>query len=96
MHWRQVPLHYRRYVFTRYARVPGIVRIDKHDGPVLVSTGADVAKYGCRWHASQLHLVSESRKEFAPSLRAAASLTRRGADEDLAELPHIQILCRNQ
>jgi hypothetical protein len=96
MHWRQVPLHYRRYVFTRYARVPDIVRIDKHDRPVLVPTGADVAKYGCRWHASQLHLVSESRKEFTPSLRAAASLTRRGTDEDLAELPHIQILCRNQ
>jgi len=61
MHWRQVPLHYSRYLFTRYARVPDVVRIDKHDRPILVPAGADVAKYGCRWHASLLHLVFESR-----------------------------------
>ena len=96
MHWRQVPIHYCWYIFTPYARVPDIVRIDEHDRPILVPTGANVSKYGCRWHASQLHLVFESRKKFAPTLRAAAPLTRRGTDEDLAELPHTQILCRNQ
>ena len=96
MHRRQVPVHYSRYIFTRYARVPDIVGIDEHDRPILVPTGANVSKYGCRWHASQLHLVFESRKKFAPTLRAAAPLTRRGTDEDLAELPHTQILCRNR
>ena len=96
MHWCQVPLHYSRHILTRYARVPDIVRVDEDNGTFLVPAGADVAKYGCRWHAAQLHLIFESRKKFATPLRAAASLTRRGADEDLAELPHVQILCRNQ
>src|SRR5215210_7555051 len=96
MHWCQVPLHYFGHIFTRYPRVPDIVRVDEDDWTFLVPAGADVAKYGCRWHAAQLHLVLESLEKFAAPLGAAASLTRRGADEDLAELPHTQILCRNQ
>ena len=38
----------------------------------------------------------EHLEQFAAPLRAAASLARRGANEDLAQLPHAQILCRSQ
>ncbi len=61
-----------------------------------MAAGANVAEHGRRRYATQFHLVSESREQFATPLRAAASLTWCGANEDLAHLPHTQILCRNQ
>src|ERR671913_377046 len=67
MHWRQVPLHYRRYVFTRYARVPDIVRIDKHDRPVLVPTLRSTDAGGMpRSSTSSLKAARSLPPPFAP------------------------------
>ena len=60
-----------------------------------MAAGAGVAEHNGRWDAVQLHLVPESREQFAAALRAASSLAWRGANEDLAQLPHTQILCRD-
>jgi hypothetical protein len=95
-HWRQVALHYSGHVLGCYAGIPDVVWVDEDDGTFLVTAGACVTKHGGRRYAAQLHLFLKHVEQFAASLRAAASFTRRGANEDLTQLPHAQILCRSQ
>src|SRR5215210_957953 len=95
-HWRKMALHYSGHVLGCYADIPDVVRVDEDDGTFLVTAGACVTDHGGRRYATQLHLFLEHLEQFAASLRAAAPLTRRGANEDLAQLPHAQILCRSQ
>jgi len=91
-----VSLYYLRNIHWLHAGVPDIVGVDKHDRTFLVAAGADVAEHGGRRYAVQLHLFPEYLEQFAATLRAAATLTRRGANEDLTQLAHAQILCRGQ
>ena len=90
--WRQVALYYSGHVIGCYAGIPDVVGVDEDDGTFLVAAGADVAENGGRCYAAQLHLFAERLEQFASPLRAAASLARSGANEDLAQLAHIQIL----
>jgi len=89
-------LHYFAHVPRCYAGIPDVVRVDEDDGTFLVTAGACVTEHGGRRYAAQLHLLPELLEQFAAPLRPAAPLTRRGANEDLAQLPHAQILCRSQ
>src|SRR5215208_1294620 len=93
---RKVALHYAGHVLGCYAGIPDVVRVAEDDGTLLVTAGACVTEHGGRRYAAQLHLFLEQRAQFAAPLGATASLTRRGANEDLAKLPHAQILCRSQ
>src|SRR5215211_9056144 len=85
-HWRQVALHYSGHVLGYYAGVPDVVRVDEDDGTFLVTAGACVTEHGGWRYTAQFHLFLEHLEQFAASLRAAAPLTRRGANEDLAQL----------
>src|SRR5215210_1910654 len=89
-------LHYSGHVLGCYTGVPDVVGVDEDDRPFLVAAGAGVAEHGGWRYAEHLNLVSEHLEEFAATLRAAATLARRGAHEDLAHLAHTQILCRKQ
>src|SRR5215204_1508208 len=89
----QVSLYYFGHVFRLHAGIPNVVRVDEDDRTFLVATGACVAEHGGRREAAPLYLVPEHREQFAAALGAAASVTRCGAHEDLAQLRHAQILC---
>jgi hypothetical protein len=86
--WRHVTFHYFGHVPGCYTGIPDVVRVDEDDGTFLVTTGADVTEHGGLRYAAQLHLFLEHVEQFAAPLRAAASLARGGANEDLAQLPH--------
>ena len=61
-----------------------------------MAAGAGIAEHGGRRDAVTLDLGPERLEQLAASLRAAASLTWRSANEDLAHFAHAQILCREQ
>jgi hypothetical protein len=95
-HRRQMALHYFWHVLGCYAGIPDVIRVDEDDGTFLVTAGAGISEDGGRRYAAQFYLFLEHLEQFAAPLRAAASLARRGANEDLAQRPHAQILCRSQ
>jgi hypothetical protein len=75
------------------AGVPDIVREDEDDRALLVAAGTDVTEYG-RWRKAQARdLLAELLQEFAATLGAAPTLSRRGADKDLSKYSHAHILC---
>ena len=86
--WRQVPLDDDRHVFGRHAGVPDVVRVDEDHRPFVVAARAGVAQHRGRRQPAPLDLSAEGLEELAAALRAAASLARRGANEDLSELCH--------
>src|ERR671910_3092091 len=95
-HRRQVTFHYFGHVLGCDAGIPDVVGVDEDDGTYFVAAGADVAEHGGRRYVAQLHLFPEQLEQFAAPLRTAAFLARCGANEDLAQLAHAQILCRSQ
>jgi hypothetical protein len=80
-----MPLDDARYVLRSDARVPDVVRVDKDDRPLMVATGAGVEHYGGGREPEPLDLSPELLQEFDSALRAAAPLSGRGANEDLAQ-----------
>ena len=87
-----MPLDYLRHVLGSNAGVPDVVGVDEDDRPLVVAAGADVAQHGGWWEPAPLDLGPERLEELAAAFRAAASLPRRGAHENLSELRHGLIL----
>ena len=84
------------HVFQRDVRIPDVVGIDKDDGALLVAAGAGVAEHGGGRYAAPVHHFPESVEQLATAFGAAAPLAWCGANEDLTESPHAQILFRSR
>ena len=91
---RQVPLDDARHVLGGDAGVPDIVGVDEDHRPFVVAAGTGVAQHDVRREPAPLDFSPERLDERCPALWAAASLTGRGAHEDLSEPRHGSILCR--